>query len=575
LKKILFNSNHENIKVFALWQRILVLKLTDISRSFLDGIEDKTIRNLIVMLLNTIEEQNQHIESQNTIIQQLRDEINRLKKEQGKPDFGQVSRLGNKNTNHSSEADRKNKRKWSKKDKKNDLIIDSEVQCDLSSEVKAQLPADLRFLRYETVVQQDVRIVRQNTRYRLAIYYSPSQRKTYRAKLPEDHNGYFGSNLQCLAHIFTYQCDVTRSKLLELFTSFGIDISAGSLNNILQRQASMYDHEFKDILRAGLSVGYCGMDSTGSKQKGERLYTQIITNHLFTAFSSRKNKSRQSVLSVLQATDQADIKMIYNTESKQLLNDFGISKPDKASIDRLLEVEKVYSKKEIDHIFTQQLPHFRIKKNMYHRLEEALAMGYYYHQKEYPVVLRLISDDAGEYKKIASILHGLCWVHDGRFYKKLVPKIELHRQLLEEFLNSYWGYYRKLLDYKSNPSKELAHSIDKQFDSIFTTKTDYSQLNKQIERTYANKKKLLAVLKYPQLPLHNNTAELAARKVVIKRNISIHTINDTGTKIRDGAMTIIETAKKLGVNTIDYLHDRISGKNQMTPLCEVIYSNTS
>ena len=527
------------------------------------------------MLLNTIEEQNQHIESQNTIIQQLRDEINRLKKEQGKPDFGHTSKLRNKTTNHSSEADRKKKRKWSKKGKKNDLIIDSEVQCDLSSKEKAQLPADLRFLRYETVVQQDVKIVRQNTRYWLAMYYSPSQSKTYRAKLPEDHNGYFGSNLQCLAHIFTYQCDVTRSKLLELFTSFGIDISAGSLNNILQRQASMYDHEFKDILRAGLSAGYCGMDSTGSKQKGERLHTQIITNHLFTAFSSRKNKSRQSVLSVLQATDQADIKMIYNTESKQLLNDFGISKPDKASIDKLLEVEKVYSKKEIDHIFTKRLPHFRVKKNMYHRLEESLAIGYYYCQIDYPVVQHLISDDAGEYKKIALILHGLCWVHDGRFYKKLVPKIELHRQLLEEFLNRYWAYYGKLLDYKSNPSKKLAHTVEKQFDSIFTTKTDYFQLNKQIERTYANKKKLLAVLKYPQLPLHNNTAELAARKVVIKRNISIHTINDTGTKIRDGAMTIIETAKKLGVNTIDYLHDRISGKNQMAPLCTVIYNNTS
>jgi hypothetical protein len=38
-----------------------------------------------------------------------------------------------------------------------------------------------------------------------------------------------------------------------------------------------------------------------------------------------------------------------------------------------------------------------------------------------------------------------------------------------------------------------------------------------MERTRANKAKLLLVLKHPELPLHNNEAELAARKRVRKR----------------------------------------------------------
>ena len=84
----------------------------------------------------------------------------------------------------------------------------------------------------------------------------------------------------------------------------------------------------------------------------------------------------------------------------------------------------------------------------------------------------------------------------------------------------------------------------------------------------------MAVLKCPFIPLHNNAAELAARRVVTKRKISLHTITDTGTKVRDAAMSVVETAKKLHVNVIDYLQDRISGTYRMTALADLI-RNTS
>jgi hypothetical protein len=78
------------------------------------------------------------------------------------------------------------------------------------------------------------------------------------------------------------------------------------------------------------------------------------------------------------------------------------------------------------------------------------------------------------------------------------------------------------------------------------------------------------VLKYPQIPLHNNASELGARKQARYRDISLHTQNLKGTQSKDTFMTITETAKKLCVNTFNYIYDRICGICEMPSLAELI-----
>ena len=95
-------------------------------------------------------------------------------------------------------------------------------------------------------------------------------------------------------------------------------------------------------------------------------------------------------------------------------------------------------------------------------------------------------------------------------------------------------------------------------------------LDEMIRRTMSNKGELMAVLDYPALPLHNNAAELAVRQIVRKRDISLHTWSDKGTKVRDAFLTIIETANKLGVSAIQYIADRISQRHEMPSLASLI-----
>ena len=519
----------------------------------------------MIVLLNSNEELRKKVEDQAKEIQRLKDEINRLKGEQGKPNIS-----GNqKGTGQSisSERERKQPKQWGKEGKKDKIPIDKEHKCTLS---KAALPPDAYFLRYDEYVQQDLKLVRENTRYLIAVYYSPTLQKTYRASLPEKVKGHFGSDLKTIIHVLTHVCDVTQSKLLQLLRTAGIEISTGSINNILLEQVSMYESEKKAILRAGLSGRYCGMDSTCSKQKGQRLYTQIINNEFFSIFSSRNSKSRLSVLSTLQGIREVELAMVYNQEAKELLNYFSLAQADKQAIEIIFENNKEYAKAEVEQLVTEQIPALKAKKNMFNRLLEALAIAGYHQQINVPAVNNLITDDAGEYKKLAKQNHALCWVHDAGFYTKLTPYIEAHRQILKEFRECYWQYYHRLLDYKIKPDIQKAKKLNREFDDIFIPKTDYFQLNRCIERTYANKSKLLIVLDNPFIPLHNNASELAARRIVTKRNIHLHTVSDVGTTVKDAAMSVVETAKKLQVNVIDYLNDRISGSFDMPSLANTI-----
>jgi hypothetical protein len=122
--------------------------------------------------------------------------------------------------------------------------------------------------------------------------------------------------------------------------------------------------------------------------------------------------------------------------------------------------------------------------------------------------------------------------------------VPLHKKELEDFESIYWNYYRKLLQFRENPTQENAEKLSAEFDELVSTKTNYQALNERIEKTRENKSELLLTLKYPEIPLHNNDAELGARSQVRKRDVSLHTMTEEGTKASDTFMTIVQTAKK-------------------------------
>jgi hypothetical protein len=95
-------------------------------------------------------------------------------------------------------------------------------------------------------------------------------------------------------------------------------------------------------------------------------------------------------------------------------------------------------------------------------------------------------------------------------------------------------------------------------------------LDQRIAKTQAKKDRLLLVLKHPELPLHNNPAELGARQRVRKRDVSFGPRTQDGVRTWDTFMSLAATTKKLGVSFYQYIHDRISEANQIPRLAALV-----
>jgi len=133
-----------------------------------------------------------------------------------------------------------------------------------------------------------------------------------------------------------------------------------------------------------------------------------------------------------------------------------------------------------------------------------------------------------------------------------------------------WDYYRELNVFRVAPGAAEATRLRSRFEELFTTKTGYEALDERIALTLANQSQLLAVLIHPEIPLHNNAAELGARQRVRKREVSFGPRSPAGVAAWDNFMTLAATCRKLGVNFYAYIHDRLSKNYALPSLASLI-----
>jgi len=517
--------------------------------------DDPQVQVVITLLLNVIESQQKEIISLKQTIQELRDEISRLKKEQAKPTI-----LPNtKSKNISSEKHIQPPKEHKKEPKKNKLTFDNTISLPLE---KANLPSDLIYKGKDTVISQDIIFKRNNTQYILEIWYSPSQNKTYRSPLPTEYTGYFGTPLKTFCLLMHYGLDVTRNKLIRFLSGIGITMSDGSLQNILTENSQMWIAEKYDLLRAGLRGLFLQTDSTSARVHGQNYRTHVFVSEFFTVFSTMPTKSRLDILRALQGEPEHGLVLQYNETSKNFFEHYRVSLADKVIIQTIFAQNTILLQSDFEKIVKENYPKLTEKTTTFKWIVESLAFGHYFEQADFISPKILISDDAKEYQ-LLSQHHSLCWVHDARYYNKLTPMLDCHREILEKFKERYWTFYGQLKEYSQNPSQELKDKLAAIFDEIFVPNSLYFDLDKEIKRTLSNKEQLLTVLEFPFIPLHNNASELAARIQVRKRDISLHTMTELGTKLQDAFLSIIQTSFQLGINAYQYIFDRLNNKSEI------------
>jgi len=529
----------------------------------LSNIQDESARHLIVQLLNLIEDLSADLRDAQAQNQRLRDEINRLKGEQGKPKIkGNTPKPPR--VDYSSEKERRKPKPHQKQAKKAKLEIHREQTLGVD---KASLPPDAEFKGYEDVVVQDVVFRADNVCFHKEKFWAQSTGQTYLAELPRGYEGQFGPGLKALTLTLYFGGGMSEPKIRGLYENVGVQISSGQLSNLLIKGQEAFHAEKEEVCEAGLgSSPWQHIDQTSTRVDGQNQHCNIVCNPLYTVYTTTPQKDRLSVLDVLRNGRERRFRL--NEEALGYLESIPLSKATR----NWLAAECSECAWD-EQTFVERLDTRWPKLNVQQRqaILSAAAVAAYHAETDRPQVRLLLCDDAPQFNWIAAEM-GLCWVHEGRHYKKLMPVFAHHLKLLSDFRKQFWDFYDELLAYQQQPSPEEAVRLEGEFDRLFSTSTGYDALDARIAKTREKKASLLMVLRHPEIPLHNNPVELEARQRVRKRDISFGPRTQEGIKAWDTFMSLAATSSKLGISFYQYIHDRISKANEIPSLASLIES---
>jgi hypothetical protein len=489
--------------------------------------------------------------------QQLADEVQRLRQQLEQKKKARTTAEGNQDgdqpppndSDHSSEKRRRRREKKPRpaRDRRSfkDLTIHETIECPVDP---ATLPPDAVRLEDESVVVQDIEIKPRNIRFQRSVYYSADQKKIFRGPLPSGYDhGDFGADLRALILSLKYCGNMSEPKIREFLENFDVQVSSGSVSNILTKTADAFAQEFDDLVQAGLaSTPYQQTDDTSARVAGEFWHTHILCNPFYAAYFTRPRKDRLTVLEILQNTSALRFRL--GEETLRLLQaEFGIPQKWRRAVAAVgdAEFDQAALTTLLDDWFGAGNQQVRTA------IEQAAAIVYYRHQTSVPVVETIVCDDAGQFKLLTQKL-ALCWIHAGRHYERLSPVVPRHAKLLDAFAERYWDFYASLQKYRAGPSDEWAARLRLEFDELFSTRTGYAALDDRIAKTVAKKDELLTVLSVPSVPLHNNASELQARVSARRRDVSLHSRSRRGARAMDILTTLVQTCKKLSLSAYAY-----------------------
>ena len=451
---------------------------------------------VVKALVGIIEELAVKVQQQEEEIQQLKDEVAILKGEKKRPKFkpSKLDKEAGKDDNEQAKGGNKGKRRGSnKRSKTAKLKIHEEKIISPSGGV----PPGSRFKGYRDYVIQDLVIGAQNVRYRLARWETP-EGQTLLGQLPTSSGeGHYGPTLVSYIPYQHHHCQVTQPLLLEQLREWGIEISAGKINDILISCKAPFHEEKDALLTTGLALSsHVTVDDTGARHRGKNGYVTHIGNDFFAWFCTTESKSRINFLKLLRA-DHTDYRI-----NDQALTYMKQQQLPKAPLQHLHKHRGQSYANEAQ--WEAHLQCLGITRARHRRIatEGALLGSILAHGLS--AELAIISDDAGQFNVL---LHGLCWVHAERLVHKLIPLNKAHRQDIDSVRAQIWSFYAELKVYKKQPKPEYKKDLQIRFDTIFTQRTRFETLNQTLKRIHRNKAELLLVLERPDVPLHTNGSE--------------------------------------------------------------------
>lgn len=490
-------------------------------------------------LLNRLSVALQTIADLNGEIQILKDEIARLKGISSRPKLSS-NRLEGKESSESGGKDRLTRGKHPRK-KKTGLKFHNQER--LKPDI---IPENAVFQGTRKYDVQNLICQAYNTRYIIERWRLPDG--TYiEGQLPTHVHGHYGAELRAHALMLAYSCRVSEELILEQLHRYKIAISAGQLHAILTEGHDNYHAEKKDLLKAALESGKIQTDDVGTRHQGKNCYTNVICNEFFVYLTTTDSKSRINFLKILA---QGRNEYYFNQDTYEYL----AAHKGAERVAQALQSRKdfVIKTEDPEKAFLGEFGYLNTTEI---RLITEASLFASLIEHGVPRDLNVHSDDAGQFEVFQQ---SLCWIHEERHYRKLIPIYPEMAMEIERVRNDIWQLYRGLKVYKEAPSEQESIRLAQFFDAVFKPErpTPYQVLNDRLALTYAKRKRLLFVLEHPATPLHNNLSETGGRGAKVKSKISGGTRSDNGRRAWDTFGSLNLTCRRLGVCFYEYLMDR-------------------
>lgn len=371
-------------------------------------------------------------------IQELRDEIARLKGQKPKPKI-RPSTLEN-GAGGKDKQPGPGKRPGSAKRRKTLTVHETVILRAYN------VPKGSRFKGYEDFTVQGLVFRPYNKLYRRERWETPHGDSIV-APLPEDVStlGHFDTTIRSFILYQYCHCHVTQPLVLEQLLELGVDISAGQINRIITEGKERFHTEKDELLRVGLQGStHVNVDDTGARDKGKNGYCTHIGNEMFAWFQSTAHKSRLNFLELLRPGGAG---YAVNNDALAYMID---QKLPEAQLELLINAGKIVCEDQAR--WNRTLESLGITNSRHVRIAtEGAVLGSVLEHDTLNADLVIVSDDAGQFD---ILVHALCWIHAERSIKKLVGFNDAQRQAVAEVRSKIWEFYRDLKAYKQKPHKE-------------------------------------------------------------------------------------------------------------------------
>ena len=331
----------------------------------------------------------------------------------------------------------------------------------------------------------------------------------------------------------------TVERLVGLLHDLGVAISKRQVMRLLTAGQEGFIGEAREVLRAGLeTASWITVDDTGARHKAMNGVCPQIGNNHFAWFATTGSKSRLNFVGLLRA-GHGD----YVVNQAALAYRRGLHLSGTAIA--LLAAHE--SKRFADGVaWTAHLEGLGITALQGHPDPVRIATeGALWGSVASHGLLRdavIVSDGAGQFSVGH---HALCWVHAERLIHKLVCFNHRQRQAVARIRARVWWFYADLKASCRDPTPRRKAALNRRFESIFSTQTGFTTLDRLLNRLRANRDELLVVLERPDIPLHTNGSENDIRCQVTRRKVSGGTRSDAGRDCRDAFLGLMKTCNKL------------------------------